>query len=337
VKKQILSGLIAISVVAAMGVVLGSSTAKAQRQPQSQTAEVFDFVPASDGVVVVDVKRLMNETLPRVFAGDATKLAQVNSELDKFKAQTGIDARQFDRAVVAARYVHPTPNVTKLEPVAIATGTFKATAVVSASRLAAKGPVREEKYRGTTVTILTINDNLKVFGLWDMRVRDLAVAALSPNTVAVGTLATVRAAIDAGRTPRRDSVELIGLATRDPQAVVGFGANVPQAVWTGLNLGTDAIAQDAGSIRQAYGSVGTTATDVSLALIARTEAPANAKSLGDTLNGLKQIAFFAIMNMSGGQRALAENALANLTINSRANEVEVRTKVAAASLASLMK
>lgn len=336
-KKQLLSRLTAVVVVAVISLVLDPSSTNAQRKPRPQIEPLFAFVPASDGVVVVDVKRLINETLPRVFAGDATKLAQINSELDKFKTQTGIDARQFNRAVVAARYVHPTPNVTKLEPVAIATGTFNATALVSASRLAAKGQVREEKHRGTTVTILTINDNLKVFGLWDMRVRDLAVAALNANTVAVGTPATVRAAIDAGRTLRRDSVELIGLATRDPQAVVGFGAHVPQSVWAGLNLGTDAIAQDTGSIRQAYGSIGTSATDVSLTLVARTETPANAKNLGDTLNGLKQLAGFAIMNMSGDQRALAQSALSNLTINSRANEVEVRTKVAAANLASLIK
>ena len=87
-------------------------------------------------------------------------------------------------------------------------------------------------------------------------------------------------------------------------------------------FGIDAFAQDANSIRQAYGSVGTTATDVSLSVVARTETAVNAKSLGDTLNSLKQIAFFAIMNMSGDRRALAQSALANLTINSRANEVE---------------
>jgi hypothetical protein len=147
----------------------------------------------------------------------------------------------------------------------------------------------------------------------------------------------VRAVINAGKTPQRESTDLVTLATRDPQAVLGFGANVPPSVWAGLNLGTDAIAQDASSIRQTYGSVGTTATDVSVTIVARTETPAAAKNLGDTVTGLKQLAGFAILQMTGQKKALAESALSNLKINVRANELELHTQVAAANIASLMK
>lgn len=336
-KLLALNRIAAFMLFALAGLVLAPLTVEAQRKTLPQGREIFKFVPASDGVVVVDTGRLLNETLPRVFAGDPAKLAQINSELDKFKTQTGIDPRSFERAVISARYVHPTPNVTKLEPVAIAQGKFEASALTLAARLAGKGQVREEKYRGATIVVLTVNDQMKVFGLWDMRVRDLALTALNANTVAVGTPATVRAAIDAGRTARRDSVELVSLATRDPNAVIGFGAKVPKAIWSGLNLGTDAIAQDVGSIRQAYGSVGTTATDVALTIVARTETPAAAKNLRDTLTGLKQLAAFAVMSMQADRRALAQSAIANLTINSRTNEVEIKTQVTAANLASLIK
>lgn len=324
-------------VLCAFSVVLTQSTANAQPASGAKAADIFSFVPASDGVVVVDANRLLTETLPRVFAGDAAKLAQINSELDKFKTDTGIDPRAFDRVVVSARYTHPSATVTKLEPVAIAQGKFDARAVTLAARLSGKGKVREEKYKGATIVVLAINDQIKLFGLWDMRVRDLAITALNTNTVALGTPETVRRAIDAGRTARRDSVDLVSLATRDRQGVIGFGANVPKAIWSGLNLGTDAIAQDVGSIRQAYGSVGTTATDVALTIVARTETPASAKSLGDTLTGLKQLAGLLVMNMKADRRALAQSAVANLTINTRTNEVEIRTQVAASNLVSLMK
>jgi hypothetical protein len=324
-------------VLFAFSVVLGQSTANAQPASRAKTPDIFSFVPASDGVAVVDANRLLNETLPRVFAGDAAKLAQINSELDKFKTETGIDPRAFDRVVVSARYTHPSPTVTKLEPVAIAQGRFDARAVTLAARLAGKGKVREEKYRGATIVVLTINDQMKLFGLWNMRVRDLAITALNANTVALGTPENVRTAIDAGRTARRDSVELVSLATRDRQAVIGFGANVPKTLWSNMNLGTDAIAQDVGSIRQAYGSVGTTETDVALTIVARTETPAAAKSLGDTLTGLKQLAGMLVMSMRPDRRALAQSAVANLTINTRTNEVEIRTQVAASNLALIMK
>jgi hypothetical protein len=337
VKRKRLGSLIAVALL----VTAGASYAQRRKpvRPVSGIAatDIFTFVPMSDGIVVVDVKRLLNETLPNVFAGDNAKLAQINSEIDKFKTQTGIDARTFSRAVVAARYTYPSPDVIKMEPVAIATGSFNSAAIVASARAAAKGTSREEKYGGTTITILTMNQQVKVFGLWDMNVRELAIAPLNADTVAVGTPATVRAAIDAGKTPRRESADIVALATRDPQAVIGFGGNVPASVWKGLNLGTDAIAQDASSIRQAYGSLGTTTTDVSIVIVARTETPAAAKSLGDTVTSLKQIAGFAILQMTGQKKALAESALSNLKINVRANELELRTQVTAASIASLMK
>jgi hypothetical protein len=52
---------------------------------------------------------------------------------------------------------------------------------------------------------------------------------------------------------------------------------------------------------------------------------------------LKQLAGFAILQMTGQKKALAESALSNLKITVRANELELRTQVAAASIASLMK
>lgn len=335
-KTRLLERLFVLAVVALMSG-LAEAQPAARGRASTQAIDIFSFVPQSDSVLVVDVNRLLNETMPRVFAGDSAKLAQINSEIDKFKTQTGIDPRAFNRVVVAARYTHPTPAVTKLDPVAIATGTFNSSALTVAARLAAKGKARAEKYRGSTITILTINDQMKVFGLWNMRVKDLAIAELNGNTLAVGTPATVRAAIDAGRTPQRDSTDLVTLATRDPQAVIGFGANVPQTLWAQLDLGTEQIAQDANSIRQAYGSVGTTATDVSLMLVARTQTAVAAKNLSDTLLGLKQLASFVITRMSTDKRALAQSALDNLKIEARGTELEIRTTVAAAKLASMMK
>jgi hypothetical protein len=337
VKRKLFGRLIFVALLFTAGAIYAQRTNRKPAVPRPAATNVFAFVPKSDGILVVEVNRLLNETLPNVFAGDAARLAQINSEIDKFKAQTGIDARTFTRAVVASRYTYPSPDVTKLEPVAIATGTFNSGAIVSSARAAGKGTSREEKYGGTTITVLTMNDQVKVFGLWNMNVHDLAIAPLNANTVAVGTPATVRLAIDAGKTPQRESADLVALATRDPQAVIGFGGNVPPSVWKGLNLGTDAIAQDASSIRQAYGSLGTTTTDVSVVIVARTETPAAAKNLGDTVTGLKQIAGFAILQMTGQKKALAESALSNLKINVRANELELRTQVAAANIASLMK
>jgi len=282
-----------------------------QRATSAAATDVGNYLPASDAIAVIQVKRMLNETMPSILGGDATKLAQANAEIEKFKTRTGIDPRMFDRVVIGARYVYPSANTTKLEAVAIAHGNFDAKAVSAAAREAAKGSVREEKYHGATITIINVNDQMKLLGLWNMRIGELAICTLDPNSLALGTPAKVRAAIDAGKKGAA-SADLISLATRDPNAVMGFGANLSHELLAKLDVGNDTLAKDVGSIRQAYGSIDSAQTDVTLTVVARTDSPESAKNLGDTVEGLRQLGSIFITRMTQPRKALAESALNNL-------------------------
>lgn len=338
VNKKLQAAAIAFALFLLIGVSTPGDRSAAQttkRRPVPKY-EATSYLPASDAVMLVDVKRLLKETMPRILASDQTKLAQANAEIEKFRLRTGIDPRSFERVVLGVRYTYPTANVTKLETVTIAHGTFDAKALVAAGRIAANGKYREEKYRGATILVVSINDQMKVLGLWNMRFSELAVCAVDPNTLAIGTLPNVRAAVEAGKRSRANA-DLVLLASRDSQAVIGFGANVPRALLASLNVGNDTIAKDANSIRQVYGSTGTTETDVSVFLVARTDNPDAAKNLSDTVMGLKQLGVILVMRMAPARKALAQSALDNLKITTRGNELEIRTQVAAANLASVIK
>jgi hypothetical protein len=338
VNKKVLGSSIALAfVVFTLG--FGFSSGSAQRRPANNSAppnDVLSYLPVSDGIALIDVRRLMNETLPHIMAGDPAKLVLANAEIEKFKTRTGIDPRSFDRVVLGMRYTYPTPKVTKLETVAIARGTFDAKALSAAARIAANGKYREEKYRGATIMIITVKDQMKLFGVWDMRINELAVCAVDPHSLAIGTVANVRAAIEAGL-KGRGGADLAALATRDPKAVIGFGANVPKELMANLNVGNDTIAKDANAIRQVYGSIGSTESDVSVMLVARTDSAESANNLNDTITGLKQLGGLIIGQMAPARKALAQSALDNLKITTRGTEVEIRTQVAAANLASVIK
>jgi len=338
VNKKVLGSSITLAfvLVALLSGFGSGSTARKSTANFAPPAAALSYLPASDGIAIIDVRRLLNETMPRVLAGDPAKLAQANAEIDKFKTRTGIDPRAFDRVVLGTRFTYPSPRVTKLETVAIAHGSFDAKALTASARTAAKGKYREEKYRGATISIIPVNDQMKLFGVWDMRINDLAVCALDPNSLAIGSVSTVRAAIDAGKSGKA-SAELVALATRDPKAVIGFGANLPQELMTSLNVGNDTIAKDASSIRQVYGFIGSTETDVSLMLVARTDSADAANNLNDTVTGLKQLGGLFIGRMAPDRKALAQAALDNLKITTRGTELEIRTQVAAANLASVIK
>src|SRR5436305_7128659 len=134
---------------------------------------------------------------------------------------------------------------------------------------------------------------------------------LDQNSMAPATPTNVRAAIHAGKAGRA-SADLVSLATRDANAVIGFGANLTRDLLTKLDVGNDTIAKDVGAIRQVYGSVGSTQTDVTVMMVARTDSIDAAKNLGDTIDGLKQLGGMFTMRMVQPRKGLVESALNNL-------------------------
>jgi hypothetical protein len=238
--------------------------------------------------------------------------------------------------VVGTRFTFPSAGVTKLETVAIAHGTFDSKSIAANVRAAAKGKYREEQYRGATIMIVPVNEDLKLLGLWNMEVNDLAICLLDANSLALGSLPNVRAAITAGK-QGGNNTELSALASRDPGAVIGFGANLRRELLANLNVGNDTIAKDVNSIRQVYGAIGSKQSDVSLMIVARTDSAESAQNLSDTITGLRQLGGILIPRMAEPRRTLAQSALDNLKITTRGVELEIRTQVAAANLASLIK
>jgi hypothetical protein len=295
-------------------------------------ADVLDYLPPSDAIVLVDVHALLNDALPRLFAGDQAKLDQVDAEIAKFKTRTGVDPRSFDRVTVGMRYVYPSPNSTKVETVAIAHGTFDPKALVVASRNAAHGKYREENHRGLIISVININDRIKLAGLWDMRVNELAVCPLDVNTIAIGSPATVRAAVEVGKAGARSNAALAALAGRDPNALIGFGGNVTRALLNNLHVGNDSVAKDAASIRQVFGTVGSTETGFSLLLVARTGTPSEASSLSETIEGLKQLGGLFVTNMQPARKKAAQSALNSLKIAVSGSEVQISTHITAVDL-----
>lgn len=320
-------------------IILVSSLTFVGQRPKAKpdpTPGVGSYLPASDAISIVDIKRMINETMPSILGSDPAKLAQANAEIDKFKTKTGVDLRTFDRVAVGMRYVYPNATTTKLETVVIAHGTFDAKAVTASARAAAAGKSREEKYRGATITIVNVNDQIKILGLVDMTINELAICTLDQNSLALGTLANVKAAIDAGKAGRA-SADLISLAQKDPTAVMGFGANLSPELLAQLDVGNDTIAKDISSIKQAYGSVGSTQSNVTMMIVARTDSADAVKNLSDTIEGLRQLGSFFVGRLAQPRRDLAQGAIDNLKVTARGTEIEIRTQVAAANLAALIK
>ena len=317
-----------------------ASIGQAQTRGRNVTAPVpaglMASLPESDAVAQVKLKQLLNEAMPRILATSPTKLADVNASIDRFKDRTGLDPRMFQQIALGVRFTYPAEGVTKLQTVALANGTFSSAAMVAAGRVAANGKYREEKYHDKTIYVFTLDENIKLLGVIDFTIRELAATPLDTNTLALGDLAGVRSVVDASRVRKRANAELIALATRDPNAIIGFGSNLSEQLVGNLDIGNAPIAADLRTLRQVYGSVATTESELQVFLAARAVNAQAAKNLGDTLEGLKQFGALLVGRLSGAKGVLAKSALSNMSIVADANELQVRTSVAQAEVGPLL-
>jgi hypothetical protein len=302
-----------------------------------QVSGLLSSLPPSDAVALINVKRVLDEALPKLLAENPTQLAEVTTELANFKTQTGLDPRSFDQIALGLRYTYPSEGTTQIKTIALARGTFNSGAIVAAGRLAADGKYLEQKFQGKTIYVFQLERQVRLLGLWDLKVGELAVSALDGHTLALGNLTSVKEVIESNRTGTRPNPDLIAMATRDPNAVVGFGGNISEALLQNLRISNDGIARELAAVRQVYGTLGLTSTDLELMLAARTVDTYAARNLGDTVEGLKQFGGLFINRLSAARGTVARSALNNLKITTQGNELQIRTAVAQAQVAPLMR
>ena len=125
----------------------------AQKAPLSETKmgiKLAGMLPASDGVMTLNAKRLFGEALPQMLAANPTMLAEINGHTENLKQRTGIDIRQFDRVAVGTTIKETSPGVVAFDPVVLAEGKYTPESLLVAVKFASGGEYREEKVSGRT-------------------------------------------------------------------------------------------------------------------------------------------------------------------------------------------
>jgi hypothetical protein len=295
-------------------------------------SNVLTALPASDAVMTVDVQRLYREALPRIYASDPAKLAEINADIEEFKTRTGLDPRAFERVTVGVRVVQTPLGMIKLQSVALARGTFSAAALVAAGRIAAKGGYQEQQYKGKTIYLFNLGRQVRFLGL---RWLNLAVVVLDSNTLAFGQPERVRMTIDAMSGGARVAADVVALAQRDPNAIIGMGGNVPAALKQ-IELPSPELSKSVASIRQFYSSFGTSVNGFQMLTVLRTDNADAAHNLSDTVEGLKLLAPLGIARMRADKAKQLQQLVDNTKVTTVGNDVQISLDVADASVATLV-
>lgn len=265
-----------------------------------KASRLVSLLPASDGVVVFDPKRFLNDALPKVLSANQPMMSEVTTKIDEMAAKTGIDLRKFDQVAVGVSMKRVGAKGFEIEPVAIASGDINAGAMIAVGKLAANGAYREEKIGGKTAYVFTAKDvlknapvkpnNTKIGNMIEQAVnsltKEVAVAALDTNTVVLGSLPRIRETLE-GKS--KVSADITGLLTSKETAVAAFAFKPIGGLSQFLPMDNDELGKNVDAIQYLSGSLDVTAGGASLNALARTKQSEQAVGLKDTLEGLQAL------------------------------------------------
>lgn len=266
----------------------GPRKARAKKQVDPLVAKL----PASDAVAVIGARRFFDEALPRLLASQQGLLGKINGYLTEFQTKTGIDPRKFDRLALGANIKKEAVKDFDIDFVVLARGTMNAGSLIAGAKLASNASYREEKVAGRTVYIFTPktvadkNAPGAAGAVADKVPAELAVTAYDATTLAIGSPARVRDALEAkaGIAP-----ELTNLLTQRANPVVAFATRMPEGVRNLLPLDNDELGKNIDAIRYLHGWADVGVGNATMSLTARTAAVENAQGLYDTVSFLQNL------------------------------------------------
>ena len=317
-----------------------------------QTNALAALLPASDGVLTIDMQRVLSEAVPQILSGKPQMLTEINAKIDEIREKSGLDLRQFEQVAVGVSMKQISAREVDLEPLVLARGKYNANALIALAKLAAKGQYREEKIGARTVYIFSAkeiaekqsNNRVSVVTSAQMNtpqakkswfdsaidrminglMKEIAVTSYDGNTLAFGSLARVRETIE---TKTRVNAELLDLTNRKPNAVVAFGANLPSGLSSFIDLDNDELGKTLDSIRQVSGAMELVGGSTAVSMAAKAATVEQAKSLQETVEGLQMLGKGFLGGSKSADKQVYSRMIENAKITRTTSEVSLDLQV----------
>lgn len=296
---------------------LGGSTLADSKTTKRAASELVSLLPASDGVITIDVRRFFDEAMPRLLASNQPILAEITAHMAKFQEKTGIDVRKFDYIAAGVNLRKASENKIDGDTVIVARGQMSSASLIGAAKLASNGKYTEERVGDRLVYVFsdtTIGGSARA----NKFPGDVAVTVIDPTTIAFGTPVRVRQTLE-GRT--KVGIDLTTLLERAPTAVISFAAKMPAGMKTFIPLSNDELGRNIDAIQYAYGNADVAVGGASLHITARTLQNAQAKSLHETLEGLQMIGKAFLGGAKAADKQVFARTIENAKFAVRGNEV----------------
>ncbi|MDX6612055.1 MAG: hypothetical protein QOD75_1241 [Blastocatellia bacterium] len=287
---------------------------------QTPTSSLANL-PEADTLVYINPQRILNEAVPRVMP--EKEVAEMRSAFNMVKQNVGIDPSKIDYIVIAARFKRPTAdlNFQAAEFMVVVSGDMSAESLITLARMASGGKLTDEKYGSKTLSLMTIDEIAKHAEKVPLlkAYSQVGIVALNPTTIAAGTPAYLRAAIDAGDGNGRIAPESLSSLMRDPNVLISVAGSPWGAFAKSFGmLGTEGNAHPArceSRLGDFYGALTMDATNFRLRGMMNADNPDTAKIINNLLGGLLQHGISEIPDKQ------AQAMLKGVTLAPEGNEV----------------
>ncbi len=306
--------------------------------PTMQTViGALSSLPEADMLLYANPQRIFNEVVPRLMPPNEVEKMRMGFE--EIKKSAGFDPTKVDYVVFAIRFQKPTADLNFQPPefMLVSSGDFSAEALLGLARMATQGKLREEKYGDKTLGLMTIdpvareaekNPILKSFS-------EVGVVALNGNTLATGTPAYLRAAIDAAAGKGRINAETLNSLVRDPNAIVSLAGRPWNSFAKSFGiLGTETTAREPRCVINMgdfYAALTMDQTNFMIRGVSNADNPDTAKILANLYTMLLRFATGSI------KEPAAQSLLNGLAITAEGDEVLVRADVPQQMVMDLIK
>lgn len=303
------------------------------QNPQAALASL----PEADVLIYLSPQRILNEAAPRVMT--PADLVKMRDSFADLKKSIGVDPATVEYLVLAVRFHKPANDLSFVAPdvMAVMGGDFSSDSLMTLGQLHLQDKVRVEKHGSKSIAVMRVDsiaaqaEKNSIFKPYI----EMGAVPLSANSLAIGNLRYLEAAIDAAEGNGRISTAALQSLMRDPNALVA-ASGAPLAAFAkslGL-LGLENTARESRcdtSFGNFYSAITMNGNNFSLRGAMNADNPDTAKIINNLLSGLMQQGINSVPDKN------AQTIMQSLKMEARENEVVWEANIPEKAVADFLK
>jgi hypothetical protein len=294
-------------------------------------------LPEADVLIYVSPQRILNDAAPRIMP--PAEITKMRASFADLKKMAGIDPATIEYLVIAIRFHKPAGDLSFVAPdvMAVVSGDFSADSLITLAQLQLQDKVTIEQHGSKSISLMKIDPIVAQVGKHPILkpYADIGAVPLSTNSLAIGNLRYLKAAIDAADGTGRINPGFIGSLLRDPNALIAATGAPLATIAKSLGLfGLENTSRESScttDFGNFYAAVTMNGTNFSLRGAMHADNPDTARIVNNLLSSLMQQGINAVPDKQ------AQTILQSIKMSAKDSEIVWEADVPEKVVADFMK